>query len=354
MPHASQAHAQYRAVTRFKNLDGVRFIAIAMVLWHHAQPLTSVRLLDRGFLGVDFFFVLSGFLITTLLLREAALRGRFSLPAFYMRRALRIIPVYFFVVSGVGAYYVLLRGDSALAGLLPYYYLFLSNFLTSDIPTLSITWSLSMEEQYYLIWPALLALLPRRWVLPVLAALIGLNALFAIGVLGHDPARFGPLAFALPRATFAPILMGSALAVLLHRKRWFDRLYPSLGHPASPLLGFAGLILAMAATPENLTGWPTLLIQLVMTLTLASLVVRQDTLVTPALAFAPVARIGVVSYGIYLYHLIALDPVMRLAGRLDWANGWLVLLAYSALSWATAEVSFRTLEAWARGLRPKG
>jgi peptidoglycan/LPS O-acetylase OafA/YrhL len=137
---------EYLGRRHFANLDGLRFVCISMVLWHHATPgdLQAIQILSRGFLGVDFFFVLSGFLITTLLLREARDYGQFSLRDFYIRRALRILPVYVFVVSAVSFYYVGLKGRSDLADLVPFYYLFLSNFLTDHIPTLSITWSLSV------------------------------------------------------------------------------------------------------------------------------------------------------------------------------------------------------------------
>lgn len=93
-----------------------------MVLWHHAQPIKvqGLPILDRGFLGVDFFFVLSGFLITTLLLREADRYGSFSLKNFYLRRIIRIIPVYFFVVTGVSVYYILIEGQTEYLELLPW------------------------------------------------------------------------------------------------------------------------------------------------------------------------------------------------------------------------------------------
>ena len=136
----------YRQTRYFPNLDGLRFICISMVLWHHAQPFErgTIQLFDRGFLGVDFFFVLSGFLITTLLLRESDQRGQFSIGNFYLRRILRIVPVYFFVVSAVIAYYGLVKGEQ-IGHLAPFYYLFLSNFLPEHIPTLSITWSLNFR-----------------------------------------------------------------------------------------------------------------------------------------------------------------------------------------------------------------
>lgn len=168
------AFKAYRDTTRFGSLDGLRFLCILAVLWHHS-PLTPIyldqlQLAGRGFAGVDFFFVLSGFLITTLLLREEAEKGGFSLRGFYWRRILRIVPVYFLVVTLVAVYFIGWKGQGQWSELLPYYYLFLSNFLVGDIPLLDPTWSLAVEEQYYLIWPLTLLILPRRWVAPVLIA----------------------------------------------------------------------------------------------------------------------------------------------------------------------------------------
>jgi len=117
------------------------------------QPLTQ-----RGFLGVDLFFVLSGFLITTLLLRERAGRGRIALGAFYRRRALRLLPVSLPVVTALGSVAVLVQGRGQYAAIWPYYYVFLATFLTDHIPLLSPTSSRSEEEQFYLLWP--LALVP--------------------------------------------------------------------------------------------------------------------------------------------------------------------------------------------------
>jgi peptidoglycan/LPS O-acetylase OafA/YrhL len=94
--NASQSHDLYRTRSRFGTLDGLRFLCIAAVLWHHSPVLGAMPApttnLQRGFLGVDFFFVLSGFLITTLLLREEQRDGSFSLTGSYIRRARRILP----------------------------------------------------------------------------------------------------------------------------------------------------------------------------------------------------------------------------------------------------------------------
>ena len=159
----------WRARSHFAGLDGLRFFAILGVLFVHS-PLVDMwaphfRFFGRGFLGVDFFFVISGFLITTLLLREEDRKGRISLRGFYWRRALRILPLFLLLVTAVGGYYALIKRSPGMAELWPFYYLFLSNFLVDHIPTLAPTWSLSVEEQYYLLWPLVLMIAPRRWLL---------------------------------------------------------------------------------------------------------------------------------------------------------------------------------------------
>jgi peptidoglycan/LPS O-acetylase OafA/YrhL len=355
---ASAAFADYSDRSRFKTLDGLRCLCIMAVLWHHGPIWGAMTgapiLLGRGFLGVDFFFVLSGFLITTLLLRETARNGRFSLGNFYRRRILRIIPVYFFVVTAVSAYFVLVKGEWAYAELVPYYFLFLANFLTTDIPLLAPTWSLSVEEQYYLVWPLLLMVLPGRLVLPVLAALVALNVAGIMGVLsalGLSSLDLGPLRIALPNATYAPILMGSALAVLLHDRRGFAALFTLLGHRSAPVVLLILLVGLAAVLPADLRGLPNLAIHLAMTACLASLVVREDHQLAPILSWRPAARVGTISYGIYLYHLIALHGVTALTSHFDVSAPWLGLLTYIALSIVISEVSYRTLETWFQRLR---
>lgn len=362
MTSDASSFAAYRDRSHFRCLDGLRFLCIAMVLWHHAQPVRSpaLQILDRGFLGVDFFFVLSGFLITTLLLRERDRRGRFSLKNFYIRRALRILPVYGFVVTALCVYYIGIKGQTQYLEAVPFYYLFLSNFLVEHVPTLSITWSLSVEEQYYLIWPLLLMLLPSRLWGPVALGLVALNVGLAMMPPADPPLAAGPLVFRLPNATYAPIILGSLAAILLHRPISYARLRPLCAHPATPLAGFAALALLLQFGPEDVRGLQNLAIHLLMTLVLMALVVREHGALQDLLARRPLIRIGQVSYGIYLYHLIALDLTLRLGARLGLAGDssdtglmWLLLGSYSLLSWAMAELSFRTLEAFFRRFRPQ-
>lgn len=351
----AEAFAAYRATVRFSCLDGLRFFCILAVLWHHgpvwSELATTTPILGRGFLGVDFFFVLSGFLITTLLLREEARTGRFSLRGFYWRRLLRIVPVYVFVVTLVSVYYVIIRDETQYAGLVPFYYLFLSNFLVTHIPLLGPTWSLAVEEQYYLLWPLLLLALPRRWVLPVLAVLIAVNVAGILSVfapLGIVPVETGVLRIALPNATYAPILMGSAVALVLHDRRGFAGAWALLGGRLAPLLAFAVLLALIALAPPDLRGWPNLAIHLAMSACLVTLVIRDRNVLTPLMSLRWVARVGEISYGLYLYHLIALAVVTKALPGLTPIG---VFLAYSVLAIAMAEMSFRTLEKVFRRLR---
>ncbi len=354
------AHGAYMAVRRFGSLDGLRFFCIMAVLWHHGSVWTGfdtpVRVATRGFLGVDFFFVLSGYLITTLLLRERRAKGQFSIRRFYWRRILRIVPVYFLVVTAVAGYYIAVKGETQYLELLPFYYLFLSNFLTDHIPMLGPTWSLSVEEQYYMVWPLLLLVLPRRTLMPVLGALVVLNVAAVSGALaplGIAAFEAGPLAFRMFTATYAPILIGSALAIVLDRAGGFGRLYRLLGRVWSAPMAFAALIAVLQLTPADITGWPGLLIHLTMAACLAAIVMREDHAMAPLLAFRPVARVGEVSYGLYLYHLIGLHIATVALGAAGYQGAWTVLVSYTLISIAMAEVSFRTFERWFQSFKER-
>jgi peptidoglycan/LPS O-acetylase OafA/YrhL len=165
-------YPEFATRKRFANLDGLRFICILAVLWHHgpqAREYDQSSLLSQGFLGVDFFFVLSGFLITTLLLREQSSTGEISLVKFYWRRAIRIFPPYFLLVFTMAVLAMGVKGEWHYISVLPAYIVFSSNFIVDHIPNLDPTWSLAVEEQYYLLWPLLLfrfwwRALPSMWV----------------------------------------------------------------------------------------------------------------------------------------------------------------------------------------------
>lgn len=353
------AHKAYLERRYFASLNGVRCLSVGVVLWHHSplnDDISWPLLLERGFLGVDLFFVLSGFLITTLLLREEVRKGRFSIAGFYWRRALRILPIYFLLVTALAVYYVVIKGEAQYAPLIPYYYLFLANFLIEDIPLLAPTWSLSVEEQYYLIWPLVLLLTlnfsrARGWIL------LGAVVFFATAQqwgMWPGPIEGKYTVWALPGGAYEAVLMGSLLAIVLNSARGFAVVRKWLGGfwMASGLL--VALLGLLQVLPTDLIGWPQSVVHLAMVLFLASLVVREDNALRSVLSFRPIARIGEISYGVYLYHLIGLDIATRLLSAAGVGQSLWISLLYVLVSIAMAEFSFRTLERFFLSFKRRG
>ncbi|WP_374632832.1 acyltransferase family protein [Paracoccus sp. (in: a-proteobacteria)] len=355
-----QAYRTYLGRRYFGSLDGLRCLCILAVIWHHSplmDPASPVQLLARGFVGVDMFFVLSGFLITTLLLREERDSGTISLSAFYWRRALRILPAYLLLLSAMSLYWIGVKGQHDLLPLVPYYLLFLANFLLAQIPLMSVTWSLSVEEQFYLLWPLTMLLLPllawRR--IALLVALIVVLLAFALGAgAGLPRLQTQHAIFALPVMSYTALLSGALAAVLLNEKAGFRLFWAICGHRAAPLVYLALLLLWLQVSPENLKSWPGAVMCLLMVLFLVSLVVREDHALRPLLRFAPVRRIGEISYGIYLYHLIGLHIANELVTRLlPPGTGAEVVstLIYLPITLVMAELSFRLFESRFLALR---
>ena len=175
---------------RYAGLDGMRAIAVALVVVYHLFPQSPVR---GGFIGVDVFFVISGFLITTLLLRETAATGRIALGAFWQRRARRLLPALAAVVTvcATAAWFVggdvLVRLGEQVLGAATFSYNWVSiagggGYFSSAAPELFRNfWSLAVEEQFYVLWPLVLPLfllLPRAW--GRAAAVLGLAAASAV------------------------------------------------------------------------------------------------------------------------------------------------------------------------------
>ncbi|MER5173789.1 acyltransferase family protein [Thioclava kandeliae] len=344
---------------RFGSLDGLRCLAIVAVLFHHS-PISRLwaedtRLATRGFLGVDFFFVISGFLITTLLLRERDRNGYINLRGFYWRRVLRIIPLYYLLVTVVGGYYVFVKHSAEAAQLWPYYYLFLANAFTGDIPMLSPTWSLSVEEQYYFFWPVLMVLLRPRQLLVFIVLAVTLSVGMIVTGHGDLGIYVGRVFLTFKTLPFPAILIGSGLAILLHHRSSFELMERALGAKLAAPLMFAMLFFALEILPYNMTGLPSLATHIIMALCLGTIVIREDNLLAPVLQFTPIARIGVVSYGIYLLHHIARYFAEILVTPLGGtsANMAIYIALFWGGAWLLAELSFRFYERLFLGLRHK-
>ncbi|HLV18480.1 MAG TPA: acyltransferase family protein [Pseudomonas sp.] len=292
-------------------IDGLRAVAVLSVFAFHLDH----RWLPGGFLGVDIFFVISGFLITSILLKEMA-QGRFSWREFYRRRIKRILPAYLFMLAGTtaAAFVVMLPYDfkkfavSAFSSLF-----FLSNinyalrqgdYFSTDAEQWPLlhTWSLAVEEQFYLFWPvvlfALFALLPdaaqrRRLLLPVLLGL-ALISLIAASLLSADSTLAKWSYYSAPTRAFE-LLVGAGLAVLQADGR-LKALDARFTLPALAVL-LASLVLHDASLP-----FPSFTALIPCLATAVLLVGARHGIVYRLLACKPMVAIGLISYSLYLWH----------------------------------------------------
>jgi peptidoglycan/LPS O-acetylase OafA/YrhL len=347
------AHSAYLQTRHFGSLDGVRCLSILAVIWHHVPHQTEGRpMFQRGFLGVDMFFVLSGFLIVTLLLRERDRTGGISLRNFYARRTLRIFPIYYLLIFGVLLAYLVTSRQSQNAQLyfasLPAMLTYTCNWIVIAAPNMGGLWSLATEEQFYLAWPTIEKYL-RPWLVWVVLALVLLiNQFINFGLADGLIARaYGASPDAEPailQTTFTPIALGVLLAHALHRRRSFAGVFRLVGWRAAPIVLFALLLMELEFAPVDISGLPRLVMQSTFALLLASLVVREDHLARPVLDFWPVRRLGIVSYGMYLYHMWVIHVVrvgFDKVGVTDSLVFYLVAIAATAI---VSEISFRFIE----------
>jgi peptidoglycan/LPS O-acetylase OafA/YrhL len=291
------AHA---ADGRIPELDAVRGLAAVAIVVYHANQARF----PWGWAAVDLFFVLSGFLITGIVLRHGGSRG--FLARFYARRALRIWPIYYLVVLAVVACHQWLPRPTDLRGL-PYvltYTQALPLYWTAFAPRFSAyldhTWTLAIEEQFYLIWPALILLAGRRRVVPLAAGLVA----FAVFMR----ARGYPVS--LLGARCDGLALGGLLAGLLEGR---ERGTPALraGFACTAVLS-GGFVVALSATvgvgaPGGSPPWPVLTLLAFNTLWFGLVGLVATGTGQPRLAILRSKRLrqlGTISYGLYLYHLI--------------------------------------------------
>jgi peptidoglycan/LPS O-acetylase OafA/YrhL len=302
-------------------LDGVRAIAIIAVMLFHA----GWRRAEGGYLGVDVFFVLSGFLITALLVQERSGTGRISLLAFYKRRARRLLPALVLLLIAATIYGLALPNnienqrmwlDEAAA--LFYFSNWVAAFGNWEVGMVAHTWSLAIEEQFYLLWPALFVAMlwrgVRRWtVLGLLCA--GILASAAVRWVGIEESGVTTprLAFALDTRGGA-LLVGCLLGVLVGwglvplKLRRFGSAF-AVGGLAVLLVAFLSKRYA-GAPPEVYTEGFTLVAFATAVVVLGVIMAPQGW-VARCLSNRAFVWIGRVSYGLYLWHVpinVALRP----------------------------------------------
>jgi len=328
-------------------LDGLRAVAVLAVMTFHAQP----DWLPGGFIGVDVFFVLSGYLITRLLLDEYAARGRIAWGRFYWRRVLRLVPALVLMLIAYCGWMSLVPGadmaahaaDALLA------FLYVSNWArvldAHALHYLGHTWSLAVEAQFYLLWPLLVLAVLRRSSAPAaLAAWAGLLLLASWG------ARLGLLwsGASLARMyngldSHADGLMAGALlaAGWSGAVRWWEALpdWPRRALLGTAVAGLAALIARADWTHPWMGGLGYAAVSLTVVVVLLALGSAKPSLLGRLLSLRVAVWVGTISYGLYLWHF----PVLRILQ--DWElGGWTLVITGFALTFALAAASYYGLE----------
>lgn len=336
---------KYRA-----DIDGLRALAILPVIFFHA----GFGLFDSGFLGVDIFFVVSGFLITSLILKDISL-NRFSVFNFYERRARRLLPALFLVciVSLPLGWLVLLPSDLTEFGKSIITTLtFSSNFLfwqqagyfdiESDLKPLLHTWSLAVEEQFYILYPLFLILFWKFGLKRVLSLLI---IIFFISFIVSNWAAFNKPAanfYLLPTRGWE-ILAGAIPALIL---KIYPRSFKS--YAINSILSLIGFVLIIASfvyfSPETLSpSFKTL--PLILGTVLILIFFDKSSPLSKFLSLKPIVFIGLISYSWYLWHLpvLAFAKNYSLTGISNQSTFLLIILSFvlACLSWKFVEKPIR-------------
>jgi peptidoglycan/LPS O-acetylase OafA/YrhL len=353
---ADRVESKQTSIPHVTALDGARGIAVVGVLLFHGGHLLG------GYLGVDLFFTLSGFLITSLLLAEASRTGRVGLGAFWARRARRLLPALMVVMVGVAVYAWVgaapeqlgqIRGDAlaTLGYVANWHEIFAhqSYFALFAGPSpLQHTWSLAIEEQFYVIWPLLFVGLVAGWkrassMAVLVASLVLAGASSALMIVVYQPGDSSRAYFGTDTRA-AAILFGAALAA------WLNIHGPTTSRQrriALEMIGLAGVVvLAIAWTrldgqSSTLYRGGFLLCGLAATAVLAAAVHPEPGPISQALSLRPLCALGLISYGVYLYHWpldVFLDPQRVGFG------GWPLLAFRTAVTVGVAVVSYRIIE----------
>jgi len=341
-------------------LDGLRALAVLAVCWHHWMPRRWHLGLNWGAMGVDLFFVLSGFLITGILLscRRYHEQGLQSVGTtarrFYARRFLRIFPLYYAVLLVASVALTLEPG--ILVSLWTYtfnLYGGLRGALSGSL--ISHFWSLAVEEQFYLVWPWVILLAPRRHLTAVMAATIAIGPLSRV-ILFQAGAPFDAMRMATPSCL--DLLAGGALFAWLAEGQGLAAVRRGKLARACGLLGGALFAWGLFIQRQRQDAGDATLLDVLVVYTrwpfFAWLVVAAADglkgVAARVLTSRPLAYVGKVSYGVYVFHAFAL--LLDRVGLRD-APPLVRLAAYSAFTLALATLSWRFFEAPINALKER-
>ena len=368
--------ATTRGIQHIPAIDGLRAIAVAAVIFYHL----GFTWIPGGFLGVDLFFVISGYVITRLLLDSIERSGGLDLRGFYKARARRLLPPMFFMIVVTGFYISIWAQDSvkrfvtdvpfALSGTINWRLVATEQDYFEAIgrpPLLQHTWSLAVESQFYLIWPVILLLVLKRFgkkIIPfaaLLIALISASLLFYISLQLDASSDVSHIYFGTDTHSVG-LFLGSALAV-----SWIPRNFKEqVSARAQNFIDFIGVfgLVGILATFLLIDESSPTAYKIAFPLAAIFGVAIITSIVHPASRFAPILQnrvllwIGERSYAIYLWHWVIFQisrPRVDIDGE-DWALiavRILIVLALADISLKLVELPIRSgaVEYWFKGMK---
>ncbi|MGN6419298.1 MAG: acyltransferase family protein [Pseudobacter sp.] len=327
------APPQAKARIFFPNLDGLRFLSFFIVFLFHwymtvypyinaTNPGASegIRFLFQyGSLGVNFFFVLSGFLITYLLIRERELTGTIHVGNFYVRRILRIWPLYYLCL---GIAFLLFPMLKQMAGEVYtervnewYYVIFAANFeymriwpLHPEAVLVSVLWSVAVEEQFYLTWPLILRLVPMKFYKYVFILIMAGSLIFRSFYTGDNDHDYAVRYF----HTFSVIgdmALGGLLAWLCSFPNKFLGWVTNMRKPVIALIYTGAVLLSLFKSYIFPAGMPIIFERLVIGFFFGLIILEQNFAVNSFFKVGRwklISRLGTYTYGLYCLHLLAI------------------------------------------------
>jgi peptidoglycan/LPS O-acetylase OafA/YrhL len=347
----------FQSTNYFGGLDGLRAISILLVILHHTARWDSnllSTLQHNGRYGVSFFFVISGFLICTLFLREQKKTGKIDLWKFYGRRAVRLLPLYYasLIIQAIlifGLHLYTPANQEIFWSNLPSYIFYYSNWLsTSGQGPFFCAWSLAVEEQFYIAFGLLIVFASRKHLIVAVVTALFLKILIyqLFGAIDASSTLWR-VVFSYEEA----ILIGVLIAFVLNTQRGYELFAKCLRSPwVLTALGAATACWLLFQPIQSESSWWEELLYVLMALVLAGIVVRPRT---PVLGGKVLTYVGRISYGMYLFHMFVISSVLKITGE---SPTFTFLLSVS-LSVLAAALSYRYFECpiinkWKQRLSP--
>ena len=330
----------------FPNLDGLRFFSFFAVFLYHtyltffnnikevhpgAYSITEF-LFKNGNLGVNFFFVLSGFLITYLLIKEREFKGTIHVPNFYVRRILRIWPLFYLCVFIGFIIFPIIKkmsGGIPNEGANPLYYIFFANnfdFMHSwptkpDATILSVLWSVAVEEQFYLTWPVILRFVPARFYKFVFPTIMLLSLVFRSFYTGMDDHDFG-IRYFHTFSLIGDMALGGLLAYLCSSDNAFRRFISNMNRLQVSMIYLGAATVTLFKDELFTVNAFTVVIERFVIAFFYGMIILEQSYTKRSFFkmsnFKTVSRLGIYTYGLYCLHLLgflAADVALTKAGQ---------------------------------------